>query len=326
MNFLFRSMDRGETWTRISGDLTYNDPAKYGDIPYQTLFSIAESPYQFGLIYVGTDDGRIWRTDDSGSTWTEIDDGVPVAWVAELVASEHANATVYMAQNGKRDDNFTPYLWKSTDFGETWTSIVNNLPIGPVNTIREDPRNPDILYVGTDIGVYVTLDGGREWHTLGGNLPSTFVHDLQVHPREDILVAATHGRGIYAMDVRPIQGLSSDVRSAALHLFDIDEARLPQGFRSFGGGGGSAFFQYWVGRAGGGARIVIQDDTGAIVRELSGPAEAGLNGVAWDLSREPGDSSAPRSRFRVNRVNPGTYTVTVTVGGTSTDGALRVVR
>ena len=118
MNFLFRSMNRGESWEKISPDLTYNDPDHYGDIPYQTLFSIAESPFRFGQIYVGTDDGRVWRTDDSGGNWHEINRGLPYGkWVAELVASRHVEGTVYMAQNGKRDDDFMPYLWNPTDFG-----------------------------------------------------------------------------------------------------------------------------------------------------------------------------------------------------------------
>ena len=209
MNFLFRSMDRGDSWERISPDLTYNDPAKYGDIPYQTIFSIAESPFTFGQIYVGTDDGRVWRTDDSGANWSEINRGLPYQkWVAELVASKYTDGTVYMAQNGKRDDDFAPYLWKSTDFGETWTSIVGNLPSGPVNVIKEDPENPNVLYVGTDLAAYVTLDGGNTWDVLGGNLPSTFVQDMIVHPRDDILVAATHGRGMWALDIRPIRAAS----------------------------------------------------------------------------------------------------------------------
>jgi photosystem II stability/assembly factor-like uncharacterized protein len=326
MNFLFRSMDRGETWTRLSGDLTFNDPDKYGDIPYQTIFSIAESPFTFGLLYVGTDDGRVWRTDDSGANWKEINQGVPTVWVAELVASQYDAATVYMAQNGKRDDNFSPFLWKSTDYGESWTSIVNNLPIGPVNTIREDPKNPDVLYVGTDIGVYVSLNGGAEWHVLSGGLPSTFVHDLQIHPREDIMVAATHGRGIWALDVRPIQDLTPESMSEALHLLAMEEVRLPQGFGFRGGGGGTAYLQYWVGSGGDEARITIQDESGATVRERTGPGDRGLNGIEWDLSREGAAQGGRGGRFRMNRVSPGTYTVSVMVGGASAEGILTVVQ
>jgi photosystem II stability/assembly factor-like uncharacterized protein len=195
MNYLFRSMHRGDSWDRISPDLTYDDPDKYGDIPYQTLFSIAESRFKFGLLYVGTDDGRVWRSDNGGEDWREINRGIPYQkWVAELVASKYDEATVFMAQNGKRDDDFAPYLWKSTDYGEHWASIVNNLPSGPVNVIKEDPKNPNVLYVGTDLGMYVSLNGGEEWHALPGrDLPSSFYQDLVVHPEEDILVSATHG-------------------------------------------------------------------------------------------------------------------------------------
>jgi photosystem II stability/assembly factor-like uncharacterized protein len=110
-----------------------------------------------------------------------------------------------MAQNGKRDDDFAAYLWKSTDQGTTWKSITGNLPCGPINVVREDPTNPRILYVGTDIAAYVSLDGGESWNVLGGNLPSTFVHDLIVHPRDRIIVIATHGRGMWAMDAIFVQ-------------------------------------------------------------------------------------------------------------------------
>ncbi len=249
MNFLFRSMNRGDSWDRISPDLTYNDPDKYGDIPYQTLFSIAESPFKFGLLYVGTDDGRVWRTDDSGGNWREINRGLPYQkWIAELVASKYDEGTVFMAQNGKRDDDFAPYLWKSTDFGESWVSIVNNLPSGPVNVIKEDPKNPAVLYVGTDLGVYVSVNGGGEWLALpGGDLPSSFFQDLVIHPEEDIMVAATHGRGIWAMDVRPIQALTPALMAEPVHLFELGAVQLPQGFR---GAGGGATIQYWVGQPG----------------------------------------------------------------------------
>ena len=123
-----------------------------------------------------------------------------------VAASAFNLGTVYMAQNGKRDDDFTPYLWKSTDYGDHWKSIVNNLPSGPVNVIREDPVNKDILYAGTDLGVYVTKNGGKKWSVLGGNAPQLFVHDLIIHPRDNILVIATHGRGMYAMDANPVNG------------------------------------------------------------------------------------------------------------------------
>ncbi len=205
MQYLFRSRDRGDSWERISKDLTYNVKSKMGDIPYQTIFSISESPLKFGLIYVGTDDGKVHVTMDSGKTWKEIMKGLPYQkWVSELVASAYDLSTVYMTQNGKRDDDFAAYVWKSTDYGKTWVDISGNIPLGPVNVIKEDPVNKDILYVGTDIGVYVTTDGGKTWNILGGNLPSTFVHDLIIHPRDNIIVIATHGRGMWAMDANPV--------------------------------------------------------------------------------------------------------------------------
>ena len=167
--------------------------------------TVSESPLKQGLLYVGTDDGRLWVTKNDGGQWDEIVTGIaPDRCISRVVASKFTEGTVYMTQNGKRDDDFTPYVWKSTDYGKTWTDISANIPIGTVNVIREDPVNGNILYVGTDIGVYVTLDGGKKWNVLGGNLPSCFVHDLIIHPRDNIIVIATHGRGMYAMDANYI--------------------------------------------------------------------------------------------------------------------------
>lgn len=203
--FLFRSFHRGDIWERISPDLTYNTATEMGDIPYHTIFAISESSLRPGLVYVGTDDGKVHVTRDAGKTWAEIMAGLPYQkWVSRIVASAFDLGTVYMTQNGKRDDDFTPYVWKSTDFGKTWTSLVGNIPLGPVNVIREDPVDRNILYVGTDLGVYVTKDGGKTWAVLGGNLPSTYVHDLIVHPRDNVIVIATHGRGMWALDANPI--------------------------------------------------------------------------------------------------------------------------
>jgi len=213
MQYLMMSRDRGDTWEIISPDLTYNTAAEMGDIPYHTIFSISESPLRAGLIYVGTDDGKVHVTRDGGRGWTEIMSGLPFQkWVSRIAASAFDIGTVYMTQNGKRDDDFTPYIWKSADFGRTWTSIASNIPMGPVNVIREDPVNKDILYVGTDTGVYVSTDGGKAWHTIGTNLPSVYVHDLVVHPRDNVMVIATHGRGMWVLDVEPINRKSTRQR------------------------------------------------------------------------------------------------------------------
>lgn len=204
MQYVMRSRDRGDTWEFISGDLSYNDPKKKGDINYQTISVLDESPLRFGLLYAGTDDGRIWRTKDGGKTWTEIRNGaVPQKFVSRIVASRFEIGTVYMTQTGRRDDDFQVYIWKSTDFGDTWQDISSNIPVGPVNVIREDPVNPSILYAGTDGAVFVSKDGGKRWDVLG-TLPFSYVHDLAIHPRDNMIIIATHGRGIWVMDANPI--------------------------------------------------------------------------------------------------------------------------
>jgi photosystem II stability/assembly factor-like uncharacterized protein len=204
MQYLMMSKDRGDTWEFISPDLSYNDQNRVGDISYQTISVFDESPLRFGLLYAGTDDGRMWRTIDVGKTWTEIRNGaVPQKFVSRIVASKYDIGTVYMTQSGRRDDDFQVYIWKSTDFGDTWQDISANIPVGPVNTIREDPVNREILYAGTDGGVFVSKDGGKKWDVLGV-LPFSYVHDLAIHPRDNMIIIATHGRGIWIMDANPI--------------------------------------------------------------------------------------------------------------------------
>jgi photosystem II stability/assembly factor-like uncharacterized protein len=204
LQYVFQSPDQGQTWEKISPDLTFNDPGKQGDISFQTITSLSESPMKAGLIYAGTDDGRLHVTKDGGKVWTEILNGLPKGkWISRIVASNYALGRVYITQNGKRDDDFQVYVWKSEDYGQTWVDISSNIPLGPVNVIKEDPNIPDQLYVGTDIGVYITKDGGKKWTVLG-DLPSTYVHDLVIHPRDNIMVIATHGRGMFAIDANPI--------------------------------------------------------------------------------------------------------------------------
>lgn len=330
---LYRSTDRGQTWERISADLTFNDPAKYGDIPYQTIFSIAESPFRFGLIYAGTDDGRVHMTRDGGGTWAEITAGlVPGKFIAEIVASAYDEGTVYLVQNGKRDDDFAPYIWKSTDYGRTWVNITNNLTSGPVNVIREDPRNRNVLYVGTDQSAYASVDGGRSWNALPTGLPSTYVHDLIIHPREDILVAATHGRGMFAMDARPIQRTTPEVLAKAVHVYDPEPGRLGSGGGRGGGGGGggggsgSTVIYYYL-KAPGAATVTIRDGAGTVVQELTGSGDAGVNAVTWDLTRAA-RAAAPATDqpARGNSVTPGVYTIEVRQGSQSATAMISVSR
>jgi photosystem II stability/assembly factor-like uncharacterized protein len=205
MNRLFRSMNRGETWEVISHDLTYNDPEKQGNISYQTLSTLSESPLKFGLIYAGTDDGRLWVTQDGGTQWEEVSQGLsPNKWFSRVVASRFEQGAVYATQNGKRDNDFQVYVARSRDYGQQWEDISAGIPGGPVNVIREDPRSPEVLYVGTDLGVYVTTDGAKSWNVLGSGLPVSFVHDIAIQERDLVLVVATHGRGIFTIDISSI--------------------------------------------------------------------------------------------------------------------------
>lgn len=209
MQYLFRSPDQGESWEKISPDLTTDNPREQGDVAHCTITTLSESPLKAGLVYVGTDDGLVHVTKDGGKNWLKIIEGLPSKkWVSRVEASAHDENTVALALNGYRDDDFTVYLYKSLDCGNTWIDISADIPGAPVNVIREDPKNPEVLYTGTDLGVYATTNGGNTWNVVGGNLPTTFVHDLVIHPRGNDLVAATHGRGIWVLsskDVSEIQ-------------------------------------------------------------------------------------------------------------------------
>ncbi len=201
---VLKSTDKGGTWEQISPDLSYNDPEKQGDISYQTISALEESVFNPQLLYAGTDDGRLWRTRDGGKHWEDIrKEPLPVRWVSRIVASKHDFGTVYVTQTGRRDDDAAVYMWRSTDFGSTWEDISANVPAGPVNVIREDPEEEKILYLGTDVGVYVSKDAGDSWEVLG-DLPCTYVHDLAIQPRENMIIVATHGRGMFVLDADPV--------------------------------------------------------------------------------------------------------------------------
>jgi photosystem II stability/assembly factor-like uncharacterized protein len=208
--FVFRSRDRGDTWEKISPDLSDNDPSRMlpkssSEIPFQTIVALAESPKRKGLIYAGTDDGRLHVTMDGGQAWSDLTKSLPVRkWISRVVPSEHVEGTVYVTARGREDDDFSAFIYKSSDYGKTFTSIAANVPAGPVNVIREDPGDPNTLYVGTDFGAFVSSNGGRRWEVLGGNLPSTQVSDLAYQPRDRVIVISTYGRGMWAIDATKI--------------------------------------------------------------------------------------------------------------------------
>jgi photosystem II stability/assembly factor-like uncharacterized protein len=204
--YVFRSTNRGDTWERISPDLTANNSDEMllkssNAIPYQTVTSLEESPRVKGLIYAGTDDGRLHVTRDAGKQWTDLSGNVATRrWYSRIVPSQHDDGTLYVTQRGREDDDFGVYVYKSTDFGKTFVSLAANLPAGPVNVVREDPASAGTLYLGTDFGAFISTDGGKTWQVLGGNLPSTQVSDLRYQARDNIIVISTYGRGMYAMD------------------------------------------------------------------------------------------------------------------------------
>ena len=220
-NKLFRSFDKGRTYKPISPDLTRNRPN--GDVPHSTIKDVSESPLKFGLIYCGADDGRMTMTPDGGNTWTDIPTPQPEKWISKVVASKYDENTVYVSQSGFREDDWSAYLWKSTDRGVTWTSIVGNLPHETINVVREDTKNKNILYVGTDMGVYITFDGGTTWETLHGGMSHLPVHDLVIQEREDDLVIATHARGCFVLNLKTIRSITPELRNDDLKVLSLSD-------------------------------------------------------------------------------------------------------
>ncbi len=203
-NKLMRSMNKGDDWEAISEDLT--NGGKKGNVAYGTLTTISESPFQFGLLYTGSDDGLVHLSKDGGSSWQKISNSLPSdLWVSKVIASKHKKERVYVALNGYRFDDFNAYIYKSDDYGKTWTAIGLSIPSAPVNVIKEDPTNENILYVGTDNGAYVSFDTGVNWHLFVKNLPNVAVHDLVIQPEAKQLILGTHGRSLYKASVASIQ-------------------------------------------------------------------------------------------------------------------------
>ena len=304
LNYLFRSMYMGNNWEKISPDLSYNNPKKIGDIPYQTIFTISESPFKFGVIYAGTDDGRLWLTKDGGIHWKEITKGLkPHKWISRVIASKYDPATVYVTQNGKRDDDFAPYVFKSNNYGKTWINITSNIPIGPVNVIKEDPHKKGILYVGTDYGVFVSLNDGKSWYSLSANLPTTYVHDLIIHPRDNIMVIATHGRGMWALDVSYIQNL--DLEKDA-QIFDIEPAKLPNRYwGNYWSNGKPAYIAIYL-KNPSILNINIKNSEGKIVKTIKLKGESGLNFLTLG-----------KDSIKNKNIKPGLYSVNFTLNGKS---------
>jgi photosystem II stability/assembly factor-like uncharacterized protein len=205
--FLHRSADKGDSFSVISKDLT--NEGKKGEVPFGTLTTISESSLKQGLIYTGSDDGMVYVTNNDGNSWTQIINGLPEnLWVSRVIASGFDTGTVYVSLNGYRWDNFEPYIYKSTNYGTDWFRIGINLPLEPVNVIREDPSDKNLIFAGTDAGIYVSLDGGKNFMNMNGNMPNVPVHDIAIHPEQNELIAGTHGRSIYVASLESLRQIA----------------------------------------------------------------------------------------------------------------------
>ncbi len=303
-NIVLLSTNRGESWTEISPDLTTNDPSKLpvegqggdGNIQYCTITTFDESPLVAGLLWVGTDDGNVWMSRTNGAAWTKLNEkipGQPGYWVSRVAASNSDPGTAYVSFTGYRQDDFRPFVYKTTDYGETWTPIVSGLGEGPVNVIREDPGNPKLLYLGSEFGVYVSIDGGGHWVKMKNNMPTQPVHDLKIHPRENDLIVATHGRGIFIVDVSALQALAPNTLAEETALFPIEsKIRWTGGLRknssnsNYSGESdppGIVINYYLKNKPKDDVKIQVFKGN-LMINELKGPAEPGINRAFWDMT------------------------------------------
>ena len=219
-NRFHRSLSKGDNYDLTSPDLTLG--GKKGDVAFGTITCIHESPLRFGLIYVGTDDGLVHKSRDVGYTWESLNNGLPEnMWVTCVQASAHDTSRVYLSLNAYRWDNFEALVYRSDDEGKTWNRIGTDLPSEPVNVIKEDPGNENLLYVGTDHGLYISLDRGAHFMFMEKGIPAVSVHDLVVQPEQNDLIVGTHGRSIYKADVSQVQLLNAEIQGKGIHLFKI---------------------------------------------------------------------------------------------------------
>ena len=339
-NKLFKSLDRGDHWKVVSQDLSTKDAAKIaGNVPHCTITTIDESPMRQGLLWVGTDDGRLWLSPDDGRSWRDLGPSIPDEarglWVSRIVASRYEEGRAYLAITGYREDRFDPLLYVTEDYGLSFRKISGDLPQEAVNVVREDPRNPELLFVGTEGGAYVSTTGGGSWTPLGSNLPRVAVHDLVVHPDEGDVIVGTHGRGVWVCDVSLLEGWpKADARSSAL-IQPRDLARLPRGpmggymspVRQFRGDPVQTrvLLSAWLPTAPKKAEIRVLDLTGKELKSFDLPGQDGLHVIAWDLTSGNPISSTlgrmaqamQRGRRRRSLARTGTYRVELWIDGKS---------
>jgi hypothetical protein len=351
-NRFFRSTDRGETWT-ASPELTkdvdrsqlsimgvagneFMTSGNDGQSAFSQGTTVAESPSQPGVIWVGTDDGNIQVSRDGGMTFTEVSGNLPDApegyfRVKRVEPSNFDPGTCYVVLDNHRNEDWDPYVYVTRDFGATFTSITGNLPVGPTNVITEDPRNPDLLYLGTEFGLFLSLDGGREWKRFQNGLPTVRIDDILVHPRDNDLVVGTHGRSIWILDdITPLQQLTPEVAEGEAFLFAArpaiqwktnTQARVTvagaKHFRGRNPAEGTTISYYLPTDLDGGVQLTITDTAGETFRSLEGPGEHGIHRVQWDLRGDPRpvDPDDPDGRRYRPGADPGRYLVKLVLEG-----------
>ena len=285
-NKLHRSFNQGDEWMAISPDLTQG--GKEGNVAYGTLTTISESPFQFGMIYTGSDDGLVQLTKDGGATWTKLNGGWPAdLWVSRVVASQHKKDRVYVTLNGYRNDDFTPYVYRSEDAGKTWTSIGSAIPMSPVNVIVEHPTNEDMVFVGTDNAVWFSAQGGA-WSLLNADMPPVAVHDLKIQPKANDLLVGTHGRSIYKVNLDALPLVKADSNENAMgYTSKILKMSPVEGFRASTRYGATRFLSdespepsvelsYYSPEAGK-VKLEVMNADGKTIQEMTLDADAGLN-------------------------------------------------
>ena len=362
-NHVFKSVDRGDTWTVISPDLTTDDPVKRDawatsggltlDISsaecYCTIISIAPSPISELTIWAGTDDGNVQVTQNGGAKWTNVRPNVqgvpPNTWVSRVEASHFSEGRAYATLDGHRSGDFEPYVYRTEDFGKTWKSIRSNLPDGhPVYVIREDFKNPNLLFLGTEFAIFVSLDGGGRWDRFMNNMPTVPVYDLAIHPRDADLIAATHGRSLWIADnITALQQFTPEVAAKDIHLFESRPA-VQWLEISRGGSRGSFYFQGENPAPGTAIHFYLKnapaEEVGLTISKLDGSlkrtakvkAAAGINRFQWDMRFDappappaPAGAAQPRRRPVLGQLaEPGDYRVTLAVQGQTYENTVRI--
>ena len=360
--FLFRSLDHGESWEKISPDLTTNDPAKQkqrqsGGLSidnssaenHTTIFTIAESPKDSNQIWVGTDDGNVQLTRDGGKSWTLLSGGLAGlpknAWVTTIEPSPYEAGTAFATFDNHTTGDMKTYVYETTDFGKSWKSLASEAVAGHAHVVRQDPVNPNLLFLGTELGLYLSVDRGATWARFTGNLPKVAVHDIAIHPREGDLILATHGRGVYIVDdITPIRQLTPEIREAEVAFLPARTAvqKIEAGIQEFAGDeefsgqnpDDSAQIVYYLKKRHvvGDLKIEVLDAAGKLLATLPAGKRKGINRVPWSM-RLPGPKLpagtslviAGGNSFAGPRVPIGAYTVRLTKGSQVLTQEIQVV-